>query len=174
MSIELEQVYSNCPKYIATRHVIGVSAPAPVRHTDEALDVAATDLLAGADTAFVATRGPDGGADTSHRGGNPGFLRVVDSHTIVWPDYAGNSMFNTLGNIAVDPATGLTVVDPVTGTTLYLSGHAEVLWEDGGFPSARSLVCLTVESVVRLDAAAPLRWELERPARNPPVSPPTL
>ena len=122
VSIELEQVYSNCPKYIATRHVVGVSAPAPVRHTGESLDAAATDLLARADTAFVATRGPDGGADTSHRGGNPGFLRVVDSHTIVWPDYAGNSMFNTLGNIAVDPATGLTVVDPVTGTTLYLSG----------------------------------------------------
>ena len=73
---------------------------------------AATDLLARADTAFVATRGPDGGVDASHRGGNPGFLRVVDAHTIVWPDYAGNSMFNTLGNIAVDPATGLTVVDP--------------------------------------------------------------
>ena len=170
VSIELEQVYSNCPKYIATRHVVGVSAPAPVRHTGESLDAVATDLLARTDTAFVATRGPDGGADTSHRGGNPGFLRVVDSHTIVWPEYAGNSMFNTLGNIAVDPATGLTVVDPVTGTTLYLSGSAEVLWEDGGFPSARSLVRLMVESAVRLDGAAPLRWELERPARNPPVA----
>ena len=119
VSIELEQVYSNCPKYIATRHVIGASIPAPVRHTGESLDAVATDLLARADTAFVATRGPDGGADTSHRGGNPGFLRAVDRHTIVWPEYAGNSMFNTLGNIAVDPATGLTVVDPVTGTTLY-------------------------------------------------------
>ena len=45
-----------------------------------------------------------------------------------------------------------------------------MLWEDGGFPSARSLVRLMVESAVRLDGAAPLRWELERPARNPPVA----
>jgi predicted pyridoxine 5'-phosphate oxidase superfamily flavin-nucleotide-binding protein len=174
VSIELEQVYSNCPKYIATRHVVGLLRPAVVRHAGDSLDAAATDLLARADTAFVATRGPDGGVDASHRGGNPGFLRVVDEHTVLWPDYTGNSMFNTLGNIAVDPATGLTVVDPVSGTTLYLSGRAEVLWEDGGFPGAQRLVRLTVDSAVRLDDAAPLSWELERPARNPPVSrPPT-
>ena len=54
-------------------------------------------------------------------------------------------MFNTLGNIALDPATGLTIVDPETGTTLYLSGRAEILWEDGGFPSAQRVVRLTVE-----------------------------
>jgi predicted pyridoxine 5'-phosphate oxidase superfamily flavin-nucleotide-binding protein len=169
ISIELEQVYSNCPKYIATRHVSGVEPSTPVRHASASLDAEAAGLLARADTAFVATRGPDGGVDASHRGGNPGFLRVVDEHTLVWPDYTGNSMFNTLGNIAEDPATGLTVVDPGTGTTLYLSGQAEVLWEDGGFPSAHRVVRLAVEKAIRLEGAAPLRWELERPARNPPI-----
>jgi predicted pyridoxine 5'-phosphate oxidase superfamily flavin-nucleotide-binding protein len=169
ISIELEQVYSNCPKYIATRHVVGVARPEPTRHAGPRLDEAGIELLTRADTAFVATRGPDHGADASHRGGNPGFLRVVDATTVEWPDYVGNSMFNTLGNIAADPATGLTVVDPKTGTTLYLSGRAEVLWEDGGFPSAQRLVRLAVDATVRLDRAAPLVWELERPARNPPL-----
>jgi predicted pyridoxine 5'-phosphate oxidase superfamily flavin-nucleotide-binding protein len=169
ISIELEQVYSNCPKYIATRHVVGLARPEPVRHAGSGLDDAAVDLLTRADTAFVATRGPDGGADASHRGGNPGFLRVLDGHTVEWPDYTGNSMFNTLGNIAVDPATGLTVVDPRTGTTLYLSGRAEVVWEGGGFPGAQRVVRLAVDATVRLDHAAPLVWELERPARNPPL-----
>jgi predicted pyridoxine 5'-phosphate oxidase superfamily flavin-nucleotide-binding protein len=168
ISIELEQVYSNCPKYIATRHVVGVAAPEPVRHAGSALDDAAVELLTAADTAFVATRAPDSGVDASHRGGNPGFLRVVDAHTIEWPDYMGNSMFNTLGNIVLDPATGLTVVDPATGTTLYVTGQAEVLWHDGGFPSAQRVVRLAVDGTVRLERAAPLRWELERPARNPP------
>jgi hypothetical protein len=79
-------------------------------------------------------------------------------------------MFNTLGNIALDPATGLTTVDPETGTTLYLSGRAEILWDEDVFPSAQRVVRLTVEASVRLDHAAPLRWELERPARNPPIS----
>ena len=143
---------------------------ARVSHARRALDARARELLAAADTAFVATRGLDG-LDASHRGGRPGFLQTPDEHTIVWPDYSGNTMFNTLGNIAADAAAGLTVVDPADGTTLHLSGQAEVLWEDGGFPSAQRLVRLTVEQAIRLDNAAPLRWELERPARNPPVRP---
>jgi predicted pyridoxine 5'-phosphate oxidase superfamily flavin-nucleotide-binding protein len=169
ISIELEQVYSNCPKYIATRHVVGVERTTPVRHASATLDAEALDLLAHADTAFVATRGPAGGLDVSHKGGEPGFLRAVDERTVEWPDYIGNSMFNTLGNIVTDPATGLTVVDPETGTTLYLSGRATLLWEDGGFPGAQRIVRLAVDATVRLDAAAPLRWVLERPARNPPL-----
>ncbi|MBE2315825.1 pyridoxamine 5'-phosphate oxidase family protein [Solirubrobacter sp. CPCC 204708] len=162
-TIRLEQVYSNCPKYIATREVEAiVPNAAPARAASTALDARATARLAAADTAFVATRGPDG-FDVSHRGGRPGFLAVDDERTVSWPDYQGNRMFNTLGNIAADGACGLTVVDPEDGTTLYVSGHAEILWE-----RART-VRLTVAAVVRLEHAAPLRWRLERPARNPPV-----
>jgi uncharacterized protein len=159
--IALEGVYSNCPKYIATRHP-EAAAPAPVRHASDGLDRAAAELLAAADTAFVATRAPDG-ADASHRGGRPGFLRVVDERTVVWPDYQGNKLFNTLGNLVVDPSCGLTVVDPEDGTTLYLSGRARTVW------GQRREVELTVEEAIRLDQAAPLRWRLERPARNPPL-----
>jgi predicted pyridoxine 5'-phosphate oxidase superfamily flavin-nucleotide-binding protein len=168
VSIELEEVYGNCPKYIATRHVVSVTAPAPVRHASAALDDAATALLARADTAFVASRAP-AGVDVSHKGGEPGFLRALDERTVEWPDYVGNSMFNTLGNIVTDPAVGLTVIDPETGTTLYLSGRAELLWEDRGFAAAQRVVRLSVDATVRLDHASPLRWALERPARNPPL-----
>lgn len=162
-TIWLDQVYANCPKYIATRAVETVEAGVvgePV--TGATLDARAAALLAAADTAFVATRGPDG-FDVSHRGGRPGFLALIDERTIVWPDYQGNRMFNTLGNLAADGGCGLTVVDPEDGTTLQLSGHAEVVWEP-----VRA-VRLTVEAVVRLERAAPLRWRLERPARNPPL-----
>jgi predicted pyridoxine 5'-phosphate oxidase superfamily flavin-nucleotide-binding protein len=164
IEIALDQVYSNCPKYIATREVEAVVADAaPTRVASDTLDARALELLAAADTAFVATRGPDG-LDVSHRGGRPGFLHVRDEHTIVWPDYPGNRMFNTLGNIAVDGRTGLTVVDPEDGTTLYLSGHASILWDES------RAVQLRVDAVVRLDRAAPLRWRFERAARNPPLS----
>lgn len=162
-TIRLEQVYSNCPKYIATRTVEAVvPRPVPPRAVSDAIDGPAADLLAAADTAFVATRGPDG-FDVSHRGGRPGFLDVVDAHTLVWPDYQGNRMFNTLGNLAVDGGCGLTVVDPEDGTTLQVTGRAEVVWEP-----VRA-VRLTVAAVVRLEHAAPLRWRLERAARNPPL-----
>ena len=163
VTIALEQVFSNCPKYIATRAVddavASTNAPEPVR--GGALDVRARELLAAADTAFVATRGLDG-LDASHRGGRPGFLQTPDAHSIVWPDYSGNNMFKTLGNIAADGAAGLTVVDPEDGTTLHVSGHAE-------FDESRT-IRLTVDAVVRRDRAAPLRWRLERPARNPPLA----
>jgi predicted pyridoxine 5'-phosphate oxidase superfamily flavin-nucleotide-binding protein len=164
-TIHLEQVYSNCPKYIAVRAVETVLAPSsPARTEGAVLDARAATLLGAADTAFVATRGPDG-LDLSHRGGRPGFLRVLDERTLTWPDYQGNRMFNTLGNIAADGGCGVTVVDPRDGTTLQLSGRAEILWDE-----ARS-VRLTLSRVVRRDRAAPLRWRLERPARNPPLAP---
>jgi len=162
-TIWLEQVYGNCPKYIATREVEAVVARgAGERVTGTTLDARAAELLAAADTAFLATRGPDG-FDVSHRGGRPGFLERVDERTLVWPDYQGNRMFNSLGNIAADGAAGLTVVDPEDGTTLYLSGRAEILWDE-----ARS-VRLVLDAVVRLEQAAPLRWHLDRAARNPPL-----
>lgn len=172
LEIALEQVYSNCPKYIATRRPVEWRVETPTRVAGTMLDARAQELIASADTAFVATRAPGHGVDASHRGGNPGFLRVVDTNTVVWPDYTGNSMFNTLGNIALDPATGLTVVDPATGATLQLSGRSEILWEDGGFPGAQRLVRLTVDASVRFEHAAPLRWELVHAARNPPLEPP--
>jgi len=162
VTIALEQVFSNCPKYIATRDVEAV-APTPASepvHT-RALDARARALLAAADTAFVATRGLDG-LDVSHRGGRPGFLHTPDARTIVWPDYSGNNMFKTLGNIAADGAAGLTVVDPADGTTLHISGHAE-------FDESRTIT-FTVDAVVRRERVAPLRWRLERPARNPPLA----
>jgi predicted pyridoxine 5'-phosphate oxidase superfamily flavin-nucleotide-binding protein len=163
VTIALEQVFSNCPKYIATRAVddavASTTAPEPV--WGGALDARARELLAAADTAFVATRGLDG-LDASHRGGRPGFLQTPDAHSIVWPDYSGNNMFKTLGNIAADGAAGLTVVDPEDGTTLHVSGHAE-------FDDSRT-IRLTVDAVVRRERAAPLRWRLERPARNPPLA----
>jgi uncharacterized protein len=151
-AIVTEQVYSNCPKYITRREVEAVVAEAaPPRAAGGELDARALQQLAAADTAFVATRGPDG-LDASHRGGQPGFLRAVDAHTIVWPDYPGNRMFNTLGNIATDGRCGVTVVDPEDGTTLYVSGRASILWDE------ERAVQLRVDAVVRLERAAPLRW----------------
>ena len=56
------------------------------------------------DVLFIATAHATRGADASHRGGNPGFIEVLDGKTVRIPDYAGNSMFNTLGNLVVNPA----------------------------------------------------------------------
>src|SRR4030095_12436506 len=82
-----------------------------------------------ADTLFIASVHADAGADASHRGGQPGFVRVLDERRLLIPDYAGNTMFQTLGNIAADPRVGLLFVDFDTGATLQLTGRARILWE---------------------------------------------
>jgi hypothetical protein len=86
------------------------------------------EQISRADTFFIATDNPEHGADLSHKGGRPGFVQLVDSRRIAFPDYNGNSMFNTLGNIEISPAVGLIFIDFDTGRTLQLTGFASIDW----------------------------------------------
>jgi predicted pyridoxine 5'-phosphate oxidase superfamily flavin-nucleotide-binding protein len=66
------------------------------------------------------------GSDASRRGGSPGFVRFVDENTLELPNYSGNTMFNTLGNIAANPSAGLLFLDFERGDTLQITGEARV------------------------------------------------
>ena len=92
------------------------------------LSPADAGLIRAADTFFLGTTNPERGSDTSHRGGTPGFVRV-DGGRLWWPDYPGNNLFNSFGNLAVDPEAALLFLDFDTGRTLHLSGTAEVEWD---------------------------------------------
>ena len=85
--------------------------------------------IGAADTFFVASAHSERGVDVSHRGGNPGFVEVLDERTLRVPDYAGNSMFNTLGNFVANPRAGLLFIDFDANRTLQLVGTAEIQWE---------------------------------------------
>lgn len=131
--LEVDEAYPNCPKYIQRRHVRQATA----RRSSEAgdgqhgvtLDPERAALIRRADTFFVATAHASRGADASHRGGNPGFVKLLDEVTLRIPDYRGNSMFNTLGNLAVNPAAGLVFPDFENRRVLQLTGTAEILWD---------------------------------------------
>ncbi|MGW2660655.1 pyridoxamine 5'-phosphate oxidase family protein [Nocardia tengchongensis] len=160
LRIDTEQVYSNCPKYISRRDVeqwVAGATPTVRRATE--LDAAQRQLISRADAFFVASADVDGHADASHRGGNPGFLQVLSPTRLRWPDYRGNSMFMTLGNIAADPRCGLLVPDWRTGTTLQLTGTAEITWDEAVFTAgAQCAVDFTITEVVEISGATPLRW----------------
>ncbi|WP_380277692.1 pyridoxamine 5'-phosphate oxidase family protein [Kitasatospora purpeofusca] len=174
--ITADQVYANCPKYIHRRHPAdrpGAGGPRRVA-AGSALSTAQQLLAATADTFFIATAGPDGRMDASHRGGHPGFLHVLGPDRLRWPDYPGNSMFMTLGNLELDPRAGLLVPDWETGGALLITGEARTDWTGPAaaeLPGAERVVDLTVTGVVELADATPLTWTA--PAHSPADPPAT-
>ncbi|MEU3256157.1 pyridoxamine 5'-phosphate oxidase family protein [Streptomyces sp. NPDC006997] len=136
LRIDVAQAYGNCPQYIQNRHLrpapVRASGAEPVRrgHTLTQGDV---DLVRQADTFLVGTTHPQRGNDASHRGGPPGFVRV-EGRELWWPDYRGNNMFNTLGNLRTDPTAALLFCDFATGRTLHLSGRAALDWAHHHLP----------------------------------------
>jgi len=175
-SVEVEQSFGNCPQYIQAREptfdasLLGTAGPA--RSEGPRLSARASELLAHTDTFFIATAsaaaasGNDGeGVDVSHRGGRPGFVRVSDgAHAtqLTIPDFRGNFIFNTFGNLAVNPRAGIVCADFRTGDVLSVTGTAHVIWEGpelDSFAGADRLLSFQVESGVLLERTLPLRFQ---------------
>jgi uncharacterized protein len=130
-----DEVIANCPRFITRRDVGPASAGAAVAGegtAGERLTPVQADVLRAADTFFLATAVPGRGVDASHRGGEPGFVTVIDDRHLSWPDFRGNAMFLSLGNLELNPAAGILVVDWRTGGTLQLTGRAHVDWSADG------------------------------------------
>ena len=129
------EAFANCPQYIQRREMevtARVGLPDSPAATGTELTDELTNWIGRADTFFVGTAHDAHHIDTSHRGGNPGFVRVENAQTLLVPDYRGNSMFNTLGNLAVNPVAGLLFINFDTGESLQLTGQAELLvWRAG-------------------------------------------
>ncbi|MBO9562060.1 MAG: pyridoxamine 5'-phosphate oxidase family protein [Niastella sp.] len=132
IQLSIQHAYPNCPKYIQ-RRVISMpeyfEKVAAVTTQGTGLTPAAIAWIKDADTLFVASAGANGGLDASHRGGNPGFVQVIDDTVLKIPDYPGNSLFNTLGNIVQNPKVGLLFIDFDKRETLQLTGTASLLFD---------------------------------------------
>lgn len=164
--LAIEQAYGNCPKYIQLRAALpdGEGAPLPPRVSD-GLDARQQAWIAAVDTLFVASHHPRGGADASHRGGEAGFVSVHGPRRLSFPDYPGNAMFNTLGNLVANPAIGLLFVDFTSGDVLQASGRAIV--------GADAAVEVEIRAVREVRGACPLRYAfVESSPANPPLSQP--
>jgi uncharacterized protein len=154
LAIDVVQAYGNCPQHIHPRHPLSADlggGTERIRRGD-ALRPEDVDLVQTADTFFLGTTHAEYGSDASHRGGPAGFARA-DAHTVSWPDFPGNNMFNSFGNLAVDPTAALLFVDFDTGLTLQLSGSAALTWA-GDERSVR----FDVDDVV-VNSSAALRFD---------------
>ena len=163
--VHAERVYALCPKYIQAREVISRIDDSDNKHDKQhttELNEKQRNWVEQADTFFIASFHPETGADASHRGGHPGFVRVVNAAKIVFPDYSGNKMFNTLGNITANPNAGLLFIDFENGSTLQVTGQARIIWDQdrvGGFTGAERLVEFEIGQVIEIANAVPLRWK---------------
>lgn len=133
LTIQVEESFANCPKYIQRRAIhfgpaTTQAQPSQPEKSTDRLQADQRKLIARADTFFVTSAHPGHGLDTSHRGGNPGFVEVLDDRTLQVPDYSGNSMFNTIGNLLVDPRAGLVFPDFERRAFLQATGTVGVLW----------------------------------------------
>ncbi|MGA9676683.1 MAG: pyridoxamine 5'-phosphate oxidase family protein [Mycobacterium sp.] len=162
LTVQIDQAYGNCPQYIHRRELsvsmLTATPAADARHSTR-LDATDQALIAESDTFFLGTSHPIRGSDASHRGGPAGFVRVNSSQRLWWPDYPGNNMFNSFGNLAVDDEAALLFIDFLTGATLHISGSAQVQWtqpgvagDDGGVGRH---VAFSIDSVVALGFSEP-------------------
>lgn len=141
IEVDIQEAYGNCPKYIQASDL---SLPDQSKRIDskelkgEKLRKEDIDWISKADTFYVATRALSGKTDASHRGGNPGFIEVIDNATLRIPDYPGNALFNTLGNLHENPNTGILFVDFEKGETLQLTGKAKLQFDQFDYKDLRT------------------------------------
>jgi predicted pyridoxine 5'-phosphate oxidase superfamily flavin-nucleotide-binding protein len=175
--LHVDQSFGNCPKYIQARRpeYTGPRSAPPALARMRRLDERAVQLVRGADTFFIATAhprarehgAPEQGVDVSHRGGKPGFVRIDEGAVLTAPDFTGNSYFNTLGNLQLEPRCGLLFIDFARGDTLQVAARAEIVTEGAelaAFRGALRLLRLRVEAALRTENALPLRWTEGEPS----------
>jgi predicted pyridoxine 5'-phosphate oxidase superfamily flavin-nucleotide-binding protein len=171
-SVSVHQSFGNCPKYIQARkpqymRPQGLSQGGILR--SDRLDDTAHQLIRRADCFFIATTSPAAvstrhsfhGADVSHRGGKPGFVRVDNDRTLTSPEFVGNFFFNTLGNLVLNPVAGLLFIDFSAGDLLYVAATVEIIWdgpEVDRFLGAQRLLRFGIQETIHAPASLPLHW----------------
>ncbi len=166
---DVDQSFGNCPQYIREREWTRVENDSSGSNEKfDRLTANQSEWIGRADTFFIASGyigdgdSPTFGMDASHRGGEPGFVQVIDDKRILFPDFAGNNHYNTLGNIVLNPKVGFLFVDFPTGSLLHLTGRASIDWESEAvvkIPGARRIVTLEIDEIRERRSAVPLRWE---------------
>lgn len=122
------EAFTNCRKYVVPSAIIGDDRffGPESRTTIDLADPAFADLIARAETAFLATVSPDGIPDVSHRGGPPGFLQLdAVLREIKWPEYVGDGMLKSAGNLRSTGIFTLLIPDFESGDAVEICGRGD-------------------------------------------------
>ncbi|TBU30071.1 hypothetical protein BD311DRAFT_659595 [Dichomitus squalens] len=191
LELTVNQAIGNCPKYINIRELI----PHPNTHPEvvhRVLDMDPHDRLPdeiihfiqAADTVFLSSvykaKPEDAPRFPSHtgmnqRGGLPGFVRVSEGRVVCLPDFSGNRLLTSLGNIEATSLAGLSIVDFETRDVLYITGHARTLVGDEAkalMPRQPVLTTIDPTGYIFVRDALPVRQAPGSEVIRSPYSPP--
>ncbi|EEQ92652.1 oxidoreductase, variant [Blastomyces dermatitidis ER-3] len=174
--VKIEQSIGNCPKYINRKQITPV-VPNPKLISDSPqLPPEAIELLSQADTLFISSSYEES-MGTNIRGGAPGFVRVVSNGingaVIAYPEYSGNRLYQTLGNLQMTPLAGYVFPGFENGNVLYLTGKTEILVGKAAaalLPRSNLAVKVIVTSARYVENGLAFRGQPGQPSPyNPPV-----
>ncbi|KAJ6787302.1 hypothetical protein PWT90_07617 [Aphanocladium album] len=180
MAFLVMESLGNCPKYLNKKRVVprtyGDDTEVVEAEAGKMLPKEAVGLLDKSDMFFMSSTNGDT-MDTNHRGGPAGFVRVLrneaDEAVIVYPEYSGNRLYQTLGNLKINPHVGIVVPNFDTSDVLYLTGSASILvGADAAAVMVRTnlAVQITVTAAHFVRRGLPFRGTpLELSPYNPPV-----
>ncbi|KAL4785230.1 hypothetical protein BJX76DRAFT_324985 [Aspergillus varians] len=131
LTIHVDGSLGNCPKYLNAKQIVPAPLNPQLISETPQLPPDAIDLLNRADCLFISSSHETQDMDTNIRGGPPGFVRVVSNEpggaVLVYPEYSGNRLYQTLGNLRTTPLAGYVFPDFETGNALFITGRTETL-----------------------------------------------
>ncbi|KAF4576316.1 hypothetical protein EYR36_001084 [Pleurotus pulmonarius] len=193
LQLDVNEAIGNCPKYINVRDLVPHPQVSPkIMHRELSLSPAdrlpdeIVRFILDADTVFIGTsyvapqedeRNYPSHVGMNQRGGRRGYIRVKpsDGQTVVLPDYSGNRLMTSLGNIEVTPLASLTFVSFTTGDILYLTGEAQTLVGQAAhkvMPLHNALTTVRTTGYIFVADALPVRQRPGSTAVPSPYSPP--
>lgn len=126
----LDQFQEQVRSLDEVRAIIGTPSAIALKKELKALDEHMRRFIAHSPFVVVSTRGADGRCDASPRGDAPGFVHVVDEHTLLIPDRPGNKRVDTFTNILETGHIGLLFLVPCMGETLRVNGRAVIIRDE--------------------------------------------
>jgi uncharacterized protein len=118
------------------------------------------------DMFFLATADRDGFPNCSYKGGDPGFVRVLDEHTLLFPNFDGNGMYLSLGNAQENPPVGLLFIDFENQKRLRVNGTASFAAADSVSPPYTEAQCLVMIAVRQVFPNCPALHPQDAACRN--------
>jgi hypothetical protein len=178
MELEADETFTLCRKYMAPSLTTAEQPRCgPASRTAVAIDDPwLADLLANAETSFLASHAPGGAPDVAHRGGPAGFITLDPAaRTLTWPEFVGDGVFKSAGNLRATGSMTLLVIDTETGDAAEIIGHGAydnvrtqrgqrlepLLQFRDHYPVQGEIRC-TVDQVLRLEGVIHPRKRIEK------------